>query len=88
MRFWQMIDEGLVKIRQQRSGNPAGFPRNFPPFQLQMHGGSASSLQSLPRCWPYCPRGIIPQMWWSLFSHSPRASYNDVTLPTAVNATD
>lgn len=46
MRFWQMIDEGLVKIRQQRSGNPAGFPRNFPPFQLQMHGDSASSLQS------------------------------------------
>lgn len=27
MRFWQMIDEGLVETRQQRSGNPTGFPR-------------------------------------------------------------
>lgn len=34
MRFWQMIDEGLVETRQQRSGNPAGFPRTPPTVSI------------------------------------------------------
>lgn len=32
MRFRQMIDEGLVEIRQQRSGNLADFPQKLLAF--------------------------------------------------------
>lgn len=56
MRFWQMIDEGLVKIRQQKERKPGRFSAKLPTVSIanarrfgQLLAVSPSMLAILPK---------------------------------------